>query len=224
MCNNLKPLDGNLCARLKKNSLLTEILTLALNIAMSNNIITRVQESLQYPPLRKIDPNTEQVADPTNIRVDHSFGQAAIPAILAAFTEYVQSDEGASDFLHEAHSGTWIQMIFGDRQDEVVQAISAFTPQSNEDPFFEMQSIANEIVRVTKEQLPENAAIQDVKNYFQNEKVSILSYLLPELKVGVLLENDSMDDRTHKMDGPISGLVQSIGAAFDNPEVAENKV
>lgn len=73
-----------------------------------------------------------------------------------------------------------------------MQAISAFTAQSNEYLFFEMQSNVNEMVRIAKEKLPAISIIQDVKNYFQNEKVNILSYLLPELKVGVLPGNDSL--------------------------------
>ena len=188
---------------------------------MTRNIITSLQEKFNYPPLKKIDANTEQEVDRANFGNDHSFGQAAIPAILASFGQYVLSDEGASSFLNDDHSGNWIGTIFGDRQDEVVQAISKFTPQDDEDHYFEMESIADEVLIVTKEHLPANATIKDVKDHFQNEKVNFLSYLLPELKVGVLLNNDSLDDRTHKMDGPVSGLVQSIGAAFDNAEVKE---
>jgi hypothetical protein len=191
---------------------------------MSNIIITRVQEHLQYNPLKKINPNTGQVIDQPNTGNDHSFGQAAIPAILAAFSQYVQSDDGASDFLHNVHSGNWIQIIFGGREDNIVQAISRFSPQGNEDYYLEMETIAGEIMKVTKEQLPANATIKDVKDFFQNEKGNFLSYLLPELKVGVMLDNDSIDDKTHKMEGPVSGLIQSIGAAFDNDEVAEKKV
>ena len=189
---------------------------------MSSNIINRVQENLQYPPLKKIDPNTEQVVHQTNSPDKHSFGKAAIPAILAAFSEFVQSDEGASDYLYTTHCGNWIQKIFGDRQDEVVHAVSNFADVINEDPYFQMQAIADEIVTTTREQLPGNATPKDVKNFFHNEKVDFLSYLLPELKVGVLLGDDSMDDQTHKMDGGLSGFVQSIGAAFDHAEPVEN--
>lgn len=188
---------------------------------MSSNIINRVQENLQYPPLKKIDPNTEQVVHQPNSPDKHSFGQAAIPAILAAFSEYVQSDEGASDFLNNMHSGNWIQNIFGDRQDEVVHAVSNFSLTVNDDPYFQMQAIADEIVKTTMEQLPANPTTKDVKDFYHNEKVDFLSYLLPELKVGVLLGDESMDDQTHKMDGGLSGLVQKIGAAFDHADPVE---
>jgi hypothetical protein len=141
---------------------------------------------------------------------------------LAAFGQYVQSDEGASDFLQNTHTGNWIQKIFGDRQDEVVHAVSNFTDNVNEDPYFQMQAVADVIVMTTREQLPENATPKDVKDFYHNEKMDFLSYLLPELKVGVLLGDESADDGTHKMDGPLSGLVQSIGAAFDNAEPVEN--
>lgn len=188
---------------------------------MSGNIITRVQENLKYTPLKKIDPNTAQVADPANAVNDHSFGQAAIPAILAAFSQYVESEEGASVFLHNTYSGKWIPQIFGGRHDRVVEAIRRYSPHENEDYYLEMEAIATEILKISKEQLPENATPKDVKDFFHAEKVDFLSYLLPELQTGLLLGDESMDDQTHKMDGALSGLVQKIGAAFDNAEPVE---
>jgi hypothetical protein len=134
----------------------------------------------------------------------------------------VQTDEGASVFLHNTYSGKWVPQIFGGRYDRVVEAIRTYSPRENEDYYLEMEAIATDILKTTKKQLPENATPKDVKDYFHVEKVDFLGYLLPELQMGVLLGDDNKDDQTQKMDGGLSGLVKSIGAAFDHAEPIKN--
>ena len=60
----------------------------------------------------------------------------------------------------------------------------------NEGPIEKMNAIANEAVKVIKENLPAG------------------------LKVGELLHDNTLDDNTHKMEGGLSGLMQIIGDAF----------
>jgi hypothetical protein len=48
-------------------------------------------------------------------------------------------------------------------------------------------------------------------------------YLPAALQIGVLLNDDTLDDATNKMEGPISSLMQKIGAAFSNPATAEDQ-
>jgi hypothetical protein len=60
-----------------------------------------------------------------------------------------------------------------------------------------------------------------VKLFFSNQRNNILLYLPAELKMGELLHNDTLDDNTNKMEGPVSSLMQSIGSAFSNPVTGE---
>ena len=39
--------------------------------------------------------------------------------------------------------------------------------------------------------------------------------------MGALLHDETMDDNTNKMEGPVSTLIKNIGAAFTNPVTAE---
>jgi hypothetical protein len=55
-----------------------------------------------------------------------------------------------------------------------------------------------------------------VKDYFINQKNDILLYLLPILKMGDLLHDNTLDDGTNKMEGPISSLMHSLGSTFTN--------
>jgi hypothetical protein len=72
-------------------------------------------------------------------------------------------------------------------------------------------------VKVAKENLPADTTTKEVKNFFSTQKNNILLYLLAELNMGELLNDTTLDDKTHKMEGPVSSLMHTIGSAFSNP-------
>lgn len=182
---------------------------------MSVNLIKTIQENLGLPPLHKIDPNTEQPA--TDEVASNKFSQAAVPAVLTGLYRYVQSDEGAAEFLTRDNTTNWVSQIFDDNRKEAIETISAYAQQSNEDPLAKMNAIANEAVKVAKENLAADAGIKEVKLFFSDQRNNILLYLPAELRMGELLHDNTLDDNTNKMEGPISSLMQSIGNAFSNP-------
>jgi hypothetical protein len=190
---------------------------------MSINLLETVQQNLGYPALQKIDPNTQQVVANEKTPDEHKFSQAAIPAVLTSLYKYVQSDEGAEDFFRGNNSSNWVSKIFDDNKKEAIQTISAYAKQSNEDPIAKMNAIANEAVKVVKENLSADATTKEVKLFFSNQKNNILLYLPAVLNMGELLHDSTLDDKTNKMEGPISSLMQSIGAAFSSP-VADEEI
>jgi hypothetical protein len=182
---------------------------------MSVNLIKVVQENSGFPPLQKIDPNTQQpAADKDAI---NKFSQAAIPAVLAGLYRYVQSDDGAAAVLNGDEKTNWVSRIFDDNSKEAVQTIAAYAQLCNTDPVAKMNAIANEAVKTVKENLAADAGIMEVKVFFSNQRNDILVYLPAELKMGELLHDNTLDDNTNKMEGPISSLIKSIGASFSNP-------
>ncbi len=184
---------------------------------MSVNLIKTIQENLGYPPLKKIDPNTQQPDIESTEGAENKFSQAAIPGVLAAFYIYVQSDEGAASVLNESFTNNWVGKIFDDNRKEAIQTISSYAMQSNDAPVAKMNAIANEAVKVVKANLSADAGIKQVKDFFSGQRTNILLYLPAELKMGELLHDNTLDDNTNKMEGPISSLMQSIGSAFSNP-------
>lgn len=183
---------------------------------MSVNLIKIIQENLSYPELRKIDAATEQPVTDVNASSENQFSQAAIPAVLTAMYRYAQSDEGAAAILENGNNN-WVNRIFDDHSKDAIQTISAYAEQSNQNPVAKMNAIANEAVKITKENLAADAGIKEVKLFFSNQRNHILLYLPTELRMGELLHDNTLDDNTNKMEGPISSLMQSIGAAFSKP-------
>lgn len=184
---------------------------------MSVNLIKAVQENSGYPELKKIDPNSQKVSIGKNEAITNKFSQAAIPAVLTALYRYSQTDEGAADVLNVKSSDNWVNKIFDDNRREAIQTITGYAHQSNVDAVAGINAIANEAVKVCKENLPANAGIKEVKDFFSNQVTNILPYLPVELKMGELLHDNTLDDNTKKMEGPVSSLMQSIGSAFSNP-------
>lgn len=184
---------------------------------MSVNLLETVQANLGYPPLQKIDPNTQAVADDQKTVTDNSFSQAAIPAVLTAFYRYTQSDEGAEEVLRGDNSTMWVDTIFHDNKEEVLHAVAAYAGEPAATITGKLEQIATETVSVTRQNLPAEATIKDVKLFFSNQRNTILLYLPAALQMGSLLDDDTLDDNTNKMEGPISSLMHSIGSAFSKP-------
>lgn len=188
---------------------------------MSFNLLETLQQNLGYPQLQKIDPNTQQVTENETGSAEHKLSQASIPAVLTGLYRYVQKDEGAEEILRVDYSSMWINKFFDADKKAVVQTISDYSSQSHEEAESQMNSIANEAVKLVKEHLAGDADIKEVKLFLSNQKNNILLYLLPVLNMGQLLHDNTLDDNTYKMEGPVSSLVQHIGTIFSSPVSGE---
>jgi hypothetical protein len=145
---------------------------------------------------------------------EDKFSQAAIPAILTGLYKYAQSNEGAEEILKNDSSANWITRIFADNKKDAIQSIAAYASQSKEDPAKKMNTIASEAVKTINENLPDDATIKDARSFLSSQKNNILVYLPAALNMGELLNDNSLDDETNKMEGPISNLIRNIGDTF----------
>ena len=118
---------------------------------MSINLLVKVQENLNYPPLQKIDPNTQQVkTDSTTTTLDN-FSQAAIPAVLTGLCKYSTTDNGATEILRGDNATNWVTKIFNDNKNEVIDKINSYATLSNDASVAQLNNIANEAIKITKE-------------------------------------------------------------------------
>jgi len=183
---------------------------------MSFNILEGVRQSLNYPPLQRVDPNTQQVPKNKKGAMVDKFGQAAIPAVLTGLYRFVQSDEGAEEFLTPNKTSNWVEKIFDDHKAEVVDSIATYANIPRRVAARSMNVIAKESIRMTREKL-HSATPMAVKQFFHGQINTILPYLPAEVHTGEWLDYSALDDNINKMTGPVSSLVQEIGAAFSNP-------
>ena len=186
---------------------------------MSINLLEAIQKNLRYPPLQKIDPNTQQT---DQVKPGERFSQAAIPAILIAFYEYSRNDDAAKKIL-SAEDANWIGNLFADNKKQAVERIAAYAKTSPEETLNKMNEIANETVLEIRKAVPADATILLVKDFLAGQRNSILPYLPAGIKMGILLNDATLDDNTNKMDGPISSLMHAIGGQFSTPDIEKGR-
>ncbi|MEP7107658.1 MAG: hypothetical protein ABI760_06735, partial [Ferruginibacter sp.] len=184
---------------------------------MSINLIETIQVNLHYPPLQKIDPNTQEVVTNDHKPAEHRFSQAAIPAVLTGLYEYATTDAGAENILRGNISTNWMALVFDDTKNEVIKRIASYSTDSNEDSLKQMNDIAREAVRLIRENIKPEGTMMDVKRFMSAQTSTILLYLPEALHMGALLKDSTLDDNTNKMEGPVSSLMHKLGSAFSNP-------
>ena len=181
---------------------------------MAFNIIESIQKSLGYPELQKIDPNTQEVKKPGDLSPENYLGQAAIPAVLTGIYKFTRTEEGNAEILKGELKGILLSIIFGSSKNEVVEKVSKYTGNSVDYTSDKMEDIARAAVRVIREHLKNEPSGSSVKDLLTAQRHNILVYLPASLQLGEVLKDETLDDRTNKMEGPVSGVMQSIGQVF----------
>ena len=180
---------------------------------MTHNIIELIQTNLGYPPLQKVDPNIQEVpavAATPNI-ISESFAQAAIPATLAGLFVYVHTKEGEHN-VKNGKQENWLDTFFGKHSEDVVERVANYAGTDPGITRSEMDKIAQEAIRLAHDKKGEN----DIKQFFVNQRNTILSYLPAALQLGEVMHNDAFDDRTNKMHGPISDHMHWLEKFFSS--------
>jgi hypothetical protein len=193
---------------------------------MATNIIELLQQALNSKPLQKVSPNTQDVdksaADTTNAS---KLQQAVIAAVLTGLYKITRTHEGAEQVLGGNISTTWGDILFGESNDALIARIVQYSVSSPAAVSGEIEMAGNEAAAIIKTNAGGNktATADDVIVYMKDQRNSILQYLPAALQLGALLDDDTLDDHTNKMDGPVSGLMHKIEKAFSGTPPAEEK-
>jgi hypothetical protein len=182
---------------------------------MSVHLVADIQINLGYASLGKIDPNEGNIlkeGHPYNIA---AIAQAAIPAILCGFSDYVTKDEGARMVLQGVATADLLQIIFGDQKKELIRRVADYSKTDYFDTEKEMQHIASEAEKIILKHFSDPADFESLREFFAGQRHEILSYLPGCLHVGDMLPHDSLDDDTHKMEGPVSSFMHGVEKYFD---------
>ena len=104
------------------------------------------------------------------------------------------------------------------QKEELIHKIAKYSFFREEDVSSDrLNGIAREAVRVTREHVKPNAAVREVKDYLSAQITHMLPYLPAALKMGEMVHEETLDDNTNKMEGPVSSLMHKIASAFSKP-------
>src|SRR5687768_15512247 len=150
---------------------------------MAINLVEAIQQSLGWPPLQKIDPNTQEVKKPENVSSEDYLGQAAIPAVLLGLYKFSGNKEGNAAIVNGSLSGNLLERIFGNTKEDVVQRVSEYTGNTNEYTAENMELIAREAIRLINENISKQTSDEAVRTFLIDQRNNILVYLPAELQI-----------------------------------------
>jgi hypothetical protein len=181
---------------------------------MAENIVDVIQQDLGFPALHKVDPNIQDVENNNSLNSVEKLAQAAIPAVLAGFFKFTRTDKGCNYILAGGGQKDWLDIIFDDKKDLVVEKIAHYSGIAADEVAINMEDIAKEAVIIIHEAPGEKPTAEKIRSYLSDQRHHILVYLPASLQLGEMLNDNAMDDQTNKMEGPVSNLVHSIENKF----------
>jgi len=171
------------------------------------NLLESVQSTLGHAPLQKVDPNTQEIKDAREMTPGQKLAQAAIPAVLAAIIKYSDSNEGINIMTME--NANWLRMIYHEKENEAVTKVAGYAGVSESEASDSMNKAADAAVKVIRENV-KTADAEKLRSYMNSQRHNILNHLPAALNMGYLLNEEAFDDRTNKMEGPVSSFLHKI--------------
>jgi hypothetical protein len=172
------------------------------------NLIEIIQKNLGYPPIKKIDPNTSEPIDKSWNFESGSIAQAGIPVIILGLMNYMDSNSEKGEPV-DVES---VDELFEEKKYEAVARVAKYSGNLMEHTRHELNFILKEAVRVVNEMMKGNAL--PVHEFVVAQKREAVLYLPESLHAGILFEDSRIDDKTNKMEGPISNVMHNIEKRF----------
>ena len=188
-------------------------------VLMADNIVTRLMEKLNIESFIKINPNTEKEERPdahTGANAKQ-FEQATVTAVLAGLYKYGSTDEGARN-LFTLSNDRLLQEFFLDHKEDVIQGLAAYGNVHAIQVESILNSILPEALSAVKDAVGAEAKPEAIRSYIGGQRHNILVYLPPDLHFGTLVGDDILDDRTNKMEGPVSSFMHFIENLFSEKD------
>jgi hypothetical protein len=173
---------------------------------MVSNIVESIQKNLNSPPLVKVDPNTQEVEHISKLTPDQKLSQAAIPAVLAAIIKYSDGKDGVNLF---SENKSWLGIIYCGKENDAIKKVADYAGVGTNEAECRMERIAIEATRIVRDHV-KPADAEKLRSFMNSQRHNVLAHLPAALKIGDVLNEDTFDDRTNKMEGPVSGFLHRI--------------
>lgn len=180
---------------------------------MSINIADEVQQRLQFPPLQKVDPNTQSREEGKH-ELQYPVTQASIITALAGLYKITRTTEGCVRLLLTGKSTAWLDDVYGENLDKTLRHVAEYTRSETAEVEELVYQSADTAILILHEQLADNINVESFKNFMSGQRDNILLYMPAGLQLGAMLHDPMLDDNTNKMEGPVSTLMHKIENIF----------
>lgn len=185
---------------------------------MPVNLVEELQKKLGIPELQKIDPNTQEVKRPEDMSARDYLWQAAVPAVLLGLYKFSGDKSGNAAIVNGTFSSGLLAGIFGRNEEQVISTVAGYTGNSTEYTAEKMEQIGWASMDIIKENIQGKVSDSSVRDYLIDQRNNILVYLPAELQIGKVLGDNTIDDRTNKMEGPLSSHMHWIEKFFPSTD------
>ena len=132
--------------------------------------------------------------------------------------KYSRTKDGNVDILNGELTGNALNSIFSELRQPVIDKVAHYTNNTIEFTSLQMEKIAREAIRLVRENLKGKATDDSVTHFLSDQRHNILTCLPAELQLGDVLHDNTIDDRTNKMEGPISGVMHWVEKLFSGSD------
>ena len=180
------------------------------------NIPTQLQQTLNYPELQVIDPNTGL---PENEAAFDNLSQSSLITFLAGLYKATRTTEGAF-LISSQHTATELLSSIFVHKEAIFEKIALHTNQTFDTVKTKLEEIATGWLSIDAYKNGDATTNKDdnLKTLLASQRHEILRYLPGKLNIGDLLNDNSLEDNTNKMEGPVSSLMHKIENAFSSSE------
>lgn len=176
------------------------------------NLVEIIQNNLGYPALQKIDPNNQETKH-FQQTTEEKLAQSVVPVVLTAIFKLTRNDIGCRYILSGEKKEDKFRMLYNFKVEEVIERVMKYAGVSAEVVETRMKEVANESFKVINK-MAGGATEGKIKDYMSGQRHNILVHLPAAMQLGDLLKDDTLDDRTNKMEGPVSGFVHRVENIF----------
>lgn len=177
------------------------------------NLVEIIQTNLGYPALQKIDPNIQETKE-TAHTTEEKLAQAAVPVVLTSAYKLTRNDIGCRYILLGEGRNDKLKILFNYKVEEVIEKVMEYAGVSVEVAETSLKEVVDESFKVINEQAGPDATAEKIRDYMSGQRHNILVCLPASLQLGDLLKDDTLDDRTNKMEGPVSDFMHKMENIF----------
>lgn len=183
------------------------------------NLIEEMQKATGHWPVEKVDPNTQAPKDEQESYKD-LLPQAVIPVALLGLYHYTRTEDNANLLAggNVPEDTSWKNKLYGDHSDEVANSISSYAHTSLETTESALNYAANTAVKVVNNAFGDKASGAVIAEVFKDNRSNILQHLPAALQIGSIVNDTTIDDRTNKMEGPMSGIMHTFEKIFSDSD------
>lgn len=181
---------------------------------MASSLITYLQEYMGTQ-LPKPDVRTHETNNPAPDQTGKLM-QSAMAAALVVLYKFSRSERGAEYLTNTNPEQIHLRDLTAGKELELAEHIANSSGADVKQSSAMTLAVVREALHFVRRELKDNFSSTNLQTYFGAQRQEILGHLPPELGLGEIMGDDTLDDRTNKMEGPVSGLAHAIQNMFSS--------